>query len=149
MRAVVQRVTSAAVAVNQQTIASIEQGLLVFLGVHKEDTDRDVTNLAAKIVNLRLFEDRQGKMNLSLLHTGGSMLIVSQFTLLGDCRRGRRPSWSIAAAPDIARQLYEQFISNVQHRGIPTACGQFQATMQVSLVNDGPVTMLIDSHKLF
>lgn len=149
MRAVIQRVTSADVTVQDTVIASIQQGMVVLLGVHKNDTEHDVTALADKICNLRIFEDQDEKMNLSLLDTHGEMLIVSQFTLLGDCRRGRRPSWSQAAPPKPARQMYHDFIAAVDRTGIKTACGKFQSMMQVSLVNDGPVTMLLDSHKTF
>ena len=149
MRAVIQRVSSARVVIDDHLTGEIGSGVLLLLGVHKEDTDNDITWLADKAVNLRIFEDSQGKMNLSLLDTGGSMLIVSQFTLLGDCRKGRRPSWSVAAPPDRAKHLYEQFIQEVQKRNVPCATGRFQAMMEVSLVNSGPVTMLIDSHKKF
>ena len=149
MRAVIQRVTSARVTVNNREIGAIGPGLLVLLGVHRDDKHRDVSWLAEKIVNLRIFEDREGKMNLSLLDTGGAMLIISQFTLLGDCRKGRRPSWSSAAPPDIAGKLYQDFISAVDDFGITTQSGEFQAMMEVSLANSGPVTMLLDSHKQF
>ena len=149
MRAVIQRVTSASVTVDNQETGAINEGLLVLLGVHGNDTQQDVQWLAEKIVNLRIFEDDVGKMNLSLLDTHGSMLIVSQFTLLGDCRKGRRPSWSSAAPPQTAKQLYHAFIDAVAALGINTAKGKFQAMMEVSLVNSGPVTMLLDSHKQF
>jgi D-tyrosyl-tRNA(Tyr) deacylase len=149
MRAVIQRVTSARVTVDGRQTGAIYAGLLVLLGVHHDDTNRDVSWLAKKIVNLRIFEDSAGKMNLSLLDTGGAMLIVSQFTLLGDCRKGRRPSWSQAAPPDTANRLYQDFISAVNDLGITTQSGEFQAMMEVSLVNSGPVTMLLDSHKQF
>jgi D-tyrosyl-tRNA(Tyr) deacylase len=149
MRGVVQRVASAAVAVEKEVIGSIGPGLLVLLGVHKDDTERDVAWLADKILNLRIFEDDQARMNRSLLDTGGAILVVSQFTLLGDCRRGRRPSWSAASPPEKARQLYEDFVAAVRQAGVQTASGKFQAMMQVSLVNDGPVTLLLDSHKQF
>ena len=149
MRAVIQRVTSARVTVDNQETGAINEGLLVLLGVHGNDTQQDVQWLAEKIVNLRIFEDDVGKMNLSLLDTHGSMLIVSQFTLLGDCRKGRRPSWSSAAPPQTAKQLYHAFIDAVAALGINTAKGKFQAMMEVSLVNSAPVTMLLDSHKQF
>ncbi|MCI5218682.1 MAG: D-tyrosyl-tRNA(Tyr) deacylase [Candidatus Electrothrix sp. LOE2] len=149
MRAVIQRVTSAKVTVDDRQTGVIGEGLLVLLGVHKDDEQKDITWLADKIVNLRIFEDDDGRMNLSLKDTGGSMLIVSQFTLLADCRKGRRPSWSEAAPPDKARQLYEEFIRAVADSGITTAAGEFQAMMEVSLVNSGPVTILLDSHKKF
>lgn len=149
MRAVIQRVTSAKVTVDDRQTGAIGEGLLVLLGVHKDDEQGDITWLANKIINLRIFEDEDGKMNHSLADTGGSMLIVSQFTLLADCRKGRRPSWSEAAPPDKARQLYEEFIQAVADSGITTATGEFQAMMEVSLVNSGPVTILLDSHKKF
>jgi D-tyrosyl-tRNA(Tyr) deacylase len=149
MRGVIQRVASAAVTVAGEEVGSIGPGLLVLLGVHKDDTARDVAWLADKIINLRVFEDDQARMNRSLQDTGGAMLVVSQFTLLGDCRKGRRPSWSAAAPPQKARQLYEDFVAAVQQAGVQTATGKFQAMMQVSLVNDGPVTLLLDSHKQF
>ena len=149
MRAVIQRVTSARVTVDGRETGAIGAGLLVLLGVHSDDENRDVSWLAEKIVNLRIFEDNEGKMNRSLLDTGGAMLIVSQFTLLGDCRKGRRPSWSSAAPPEIANNLYRDFIAAVDDFGITTQSGEFQAMMEVSLVNSGPVTMLLDSHKQF
>ena len=149
MRAVIQRVTSAKVTVDDRKTGAIGEGLLVLLGVHKDDEQRDITWLADKIINLRIFDDEEGKMNHSLVDTGGSMLIVSQFTLLADCRKGRRPSWSEAAPPDKARQLYEEFIQAIADSGITTTTGEFQAMMEVSLVNSGPVTILLDSHKKF
>ncbi|MDU9050097.1 MAG: D-aminoacyl-tRNA deacylase [Candidatus Electrothrix sp. Rat3] len=149
MRAVIQRVTSAKVTVDDRQTGAIGEGLLVLLGVHKDDEQKDITWLADKIINLRIFEDEDGKMNYSLADTGGSMLIVSQFTLLADCRKGRRPSWSEAAPPDKARKMYEEFIRAVADAGITTATGEFQAMMEVSLVNSGPVTILLDSHKKF
>jgi len=149
MRAVIQRVTSAGVLVEGREIGAIGQGLLVLLGVHRDDDHKDVAWLADKIVHLRIFEDSDSKMNRSLLDTGGAMLIISQFTLMGDCRRGRRPSWSPAAPPDQAEQLYLEFIAAVDAAGVQTARGKFQAMMDVSLVNSGPVTILLDSHKKF
>jgi D-tyrosyl-tRNA(Tyr) deacylase len=149
MRAVIQLVTSARVTVDGRETGAIGPGLLVLLGVHSDDQHRDVSRLAEKIVNLRIFEDNEGKMNLSLLDTDGAMLIVSQFTLLGDCRKGRRPSWSSAAPPETANRLYLDFIAAVNDFGITTESGEFQAMMEVSLVNSGPVTMLLDSHKQF
>jgi D-tyrosyl-tRNA(Tyr) deacylase len=149
MRAVIQRVTSARVTVDGHETGAINAGLLVLLGVHRDDKHQDVSWLAEKIVNLRIFEDNERKMNLSLLETGGAMLIVSQFTLLGDCRKGRRPSWSSAAPPETANMLYLDFIAAVNDFGITTKSGEFQAMMEVSLVNSGPVTMLLDSHKQF
>ncbi len=149
MRAVIQRVRSAAVQVDDVTIGAIDHGLLVLVGVHGRDTDRDVVWLADKTVNLRIFDDPDGKMNLSLLDTGGSMLIVSQFTLFGDCRKGRRPSWSQAARPELAESLYTSFGDAVRSYGISVQTGRFQAMMDVTLTNDGPVTLLLDSHKTF
>jgi D-tyrosyl-tRNA(Tyr) deacylase len=149
MRAVIQRVASARVNVDGRETGAIGPGLLVLLGVHSNDDHRDVSWLAEKTVNLRIFEDNKGKMNLSLLDTGGAILIVSQFTLLGDCRKGRRPSWSSAAPPETANRLYQDFIAAVDNFGITTESGEFQAMMEVSLVNSGPVTMLLDSHKQF
>lgn len=149
MRAVIQRVTSAKVTVDDRQTGAIGEGLLVLLGVHSDDEQKDITWLADKIINLRIFEDKDGKMNHSLKDTGGSMLIVSQFTLLADCRKGRRPSWSEAAPPDKARKMYEEFIQTVADSGISTAGGEFRAMMDVSLVNSGPVTILLDSQKKF
>ena len=147
MRAVVQRVSQANVKVQDHQIGAIGNGLLVLLGVHHEDDDNDVSWMADKLVNLRIFEDDAGLMNLSLLDTGGEMLIVSQFTLLGDCRKGRRPSWSAAAPPEVANSLYLGLINAIEAFGIRTATGKFQAMMDVSLVNNGPVTLLLDSRK--
>lgn len=149
MRAVVQRVTEAEVRVGDRVTGTIRAGMLVLVGAHRDDTATDVRWLADKLVNLRIFEDSQGLMNRSLLDTGGEMLIVSQFTLLGDCRKGRRPSWSTAAPPEIARDLYLQLVAAVGRHGIRTATGEFQAMMAVQLVNDGPVTILLDSQKYF
>jgi len=122
---------------------------MVLVGVHRDDSERDVTWMADKLVHLRIFEDQDGLMNRSLLDTGGEMLIVSQFTLLGDCRKGRRPSWSSAAPPDLANTLYLQLVQTVKTFEVSTATGEFQAMMDVSLVNNGPVTLLIDSQKNF
>jgi len=149
MRAVVQRVDSAMVTVRESPVAAIGAGLLVFLGIGHEDGERDAEYLADKIVNLRIFSDAAGKMNLSLLDIGGQMLVVSQFTLFGDCRKGRRPGFDAAAPPEQARRLYEYFIIAAGNRGIEVKQGQFQAEMKVALINDGPVTMLIDSRRLF
>ena len=149
MRSVVQRVSSASVRVADQEISCIGRGLLVLLGVHRQDTLQDVSWMANKCVQLRIFEDSRGRMNRSLLDCGGEMLVVSQFTLLGDCRRGRRPSWSQAAPPESARRLYEQFVGQVASAGVAVRTGQFQAEMAVTLVNDGPVTILLDSHRQF
>ena len=149
MRAVIQRVSRASVTVAGKEVAGIGRGILLLLGIHHQDGERELAWMVDKVTNLRIFEDDQGKMNLSLLDTGGEMLIVSQFTLYGDCRKGRRPGFSQAARPEQARELYEQFIAAVQDKGIATASGTFQAMMDVSLVNDGPVTLLLDSAKTF
>jgi len=149
MRAVVQLVSRAAVTVDKRRVGEISAGLLVFLGVGKEDSVQDASFLAEKICNLRIFQDDGGLMNRSLLETSGEMLVVSQFTLFGDCRKGRRPSFSQAAPPDQAKRLYEMFMAEVEKMGITTASGEFQAMMEVSLVNDGPVTLLVDSQKKF
>ncbi len=145
MRAVVQRVRSASVTVQDEVIGHISAGLLVLVAIARGDRAEQADWLADKIVNLRIFEDEQGKMNRSLKETGGRMLIVSQFTLMGNCRKGRRPSFVAAAAPDISRRLYRHFIARVRESGIATAEGEFQTHMQVALVNDGPVTLVIDT----
>lgn len=149
MRAVVQRVTQAEVTVNGQSVGRIGRGFLVLLGVATDDQPADAVAVATKIVGLRVFDDQAGKMNCSLAEVGGAVLAVSQFTLLGDCRQGRRPSFTAAARPELANKLYQEFIAEVRGQGIAVETGQFQADMQVSLVNDGPVTLLIDSRKLF
>lgn len=149
MRAVVQRVSEASVSVDNQVIGAIETGLLVLLGIEQEDTHRDALYLVDKVAGLRVFDDEAGLMNLSVTEVLGSVLVVSQFTLLGDVRRGKRPSFIEAAAPEIANQLYEQFCTLLSGSGVPMAKGKFQADMQVRLINDGPVTILIDSRKLF
>jgi D-tyrosyl-tRNA(Tyr) deacylase len=145
MRAVVQRVKESSVSVNNETIGKIGRGLLVLLGVAKEDTPADADYLADKIVNLRIFEDENGKMNQSLLETRGEMLVVSQFTLLGDCRKGRRPSFINAADPEKGNLLYEYFVRQCEQKGIAVQTGQFRAMMEVFLVNDGPVTLIAES----
>jgi len=149
MRAVVQRVTEARVEVAGKVVGEIGAGLLVLLGVARDDARDDADYLAEKINNLRVFDDDQGKMNRSLLETGGAMLAVSQFTLYGDVRRGRRPSYSDAAEPEKANELYQYFVERVRSFGVKVETGVFQAMMKVSLVNDGPVTILLDSRKLF
>jgi len=149
MRAVVQRVRRAAVRVQGEVIGRIGPGLVVLVGIAKTDSEADLKILAEKTVNLRVFEDEQGKMNRSLLDTGGQVLCVSQFTLYGDCRKGRRPSYDQAAGPEAARHLYEAFVAALRAYGVPVATGQFQAMMEVELVNDGPVTLLLDSEKKF
>jgi D-aminoacyl-tRNA deacylase len=149
MRAVVQRVSRAKVSVNGGTTGEIGLGLLVFLGVGREDGDEDVDYLVDKIAGLRVFEDEGGKMNRSVIEAGGSVLAVSQFTLYGDVRRGKRPSFDAAAAPDNARRLYELFVERIRAAGLRCETGRFQQTMQVELVNEGPVTILLDSKKEF
>lgn len=149
MRAVIQRVRSAHVEVDGRTTGAIGPGVVVLLGVAAGDDNQDVLYLVDKILNLRIFEDEQGKMNLSLCQISGQLLAVSQFTLLADCRKGRRPGFSLAAEPEHARCLYELFIKTVQARDVEVGCGVFQADMQVHLVNDGPVTLLLDSRKEF
>jgi D-aminoacyl-tRNA deacylase len=149
MRAVVQRVHRSHVTVAGEAVGRIGKGLLVLLGVEQEDSDDDARVLADKIVALRIFDDAEGKMNLSLAEVAGEMLVVSQFTLLGDCRKGRRPSFVAAAAPDKANELYEAFVAAVGVQGIRVATGRFRAMMDVELVNDGPVTLLLDSKKRF
>ena len=145
MRAVVQRVKESHVTVADEIVARIGHGLLVLLGVAKGDTNKDAAYLANKISHLRIFEDDQGKMNRSLLETGGSMLVVSQFTLLGDCRKGRRPSFIQAARPEDADHLYDSFTELVRDMGIDVKTGRFRTMMAVSLINDGPVTIIIES----
>jgi D-tyrosyl-tRNA(Tyr) deacylase len=149
MRAVVQRVKQASVTVDSEIIGNIEAGVLVLLGVASGDTAADAKTMADKVVDLRIFEDDDEKMNLSLEQTGGELLAVSQFTLLGDCRKGRRPSFASAAPPEEAERLYEAFVSAVELRGIKVATGKFRAMMDVSLVNWGPVTLMLDSRKQF
>lgn len=149
MRAVVQRVSRARVTVGDELAGEIGAGLLVLLGVAANDGPDSAAYLAQKIAGLRIFEDAQGRMNLSLLETGGAMLVVSQFTLLGDCRKGCRPSFDRAARAEAAEQLYLQFVNDVRGQGIAVATGRFQQHMHVELVNDGPVTLLIDSRREF
>jgi D-aminoacyl-tRNA deacylase len=149
MRAVVQRVSRAKVAVNQEIVGGIGLGLLVLLGVGREDSDADAIYLAEKIAALRIFEDDAGKMNRSVLDVGGSVLAVSQFTLYGDVRRGKRPSFDVAAPPEKARQLYECFVQHIRAAGLRCETGRFQEMMQVELVNEGPVTILLDSAREF
>lgn len=149
MRACVQRVSEASVTVEGQIVGRIGRGLLVLLGVAQADEAADAQYLAEKTTGLRIFEDDEGKMNRSLLESGGEMLVVSQFTLFGDCRKGRRPSFIEAAEPVKADSLYRLFVEEVRQRGVPVATGQFRAHMDVALINDGPVTILLDSRKLF
>ena len=145
MRAVVQRVKESFVKTDQGIVGQIGKGLLILIGVAKDDTVEDCDDLGKKIVNLRIFEDEDGKMNRSLLEIGGEMLVVSQFTLMGDCRKGRRPSFVHAAEPSKARKLYEHFVKKIREQGISVQTGQFRAVMEVTLINDGPVTLIVDS----
>ncbi|NLG89407.1 MAG: D-tyrosyl-tRNA(Tyr) deacylase [Clostridiaceae bacterium] len=150
MRAVVQRVTQSKVTVGQETAGSIQKGLVVLLGIGREDTQSDIEYLANKIANLRVFEDENGKMNLSVLDIKGELLVVSQFTLFGDCRKGNRPSFTSAAAPDEANRMYREFVNYLrQNYPINVEEGVFQASMLVEIHNDGPVTILLDSRKTF
>src|SRR5579862_4971881 len=149
MRAVVQRVSRASVTVEGRMIGEIGPGLLVLLGVSSDDAEADADYLAEKIAGLRIFEDQDGKMNRSVVDVGGAVLAVSQFTLYGDVRRGKRPSFDAAARPERARELYAYFVAQIRQRGLPCETGQFQAMMSVALVNEGPVTLLLDSLKSF
>lgn len=149
MRAVVQRVSRAQVMVDQEIVGTIGRGLLVLLGAAHADTEADADYLAAKIAGLRIFEDRNGKMNLDTSAVGGGILVVSQFTLYGDVRHGKRPSFDAAAPPERARQLYEYFVERIRAANLPCHTGRFQEMMEVELVNDGPVTILLDSTKTF
>jgi len=147
MRTVIQRVSQASVTVNGSTISRIATGLLVLIGVKRDDSTADADYLVDKIVHLRVFPDDAGKMNRDLTEAGGSLLVVSQFTLYGDCRRGRRPSFDRAAPPERARELYECFLEAARRTGVPVEAGVFQASMEVNLVNQGPVTILVDSEE--
>ena len=149
MRAVIQRASRAQVSVDSELCGKIDRGLLVLLGVGNSDTEADADYLVEKILGLRIFEDQTGKMNLSVVDTGGSMLVVSQFTLYGDVRRGKRPSFDDAAPADLARHLYEYFVEKVRAASMVCETGRFRAMMKVELVNDGPVTILLDSAKVF
>ena len=147
MKAVVQRVRGASVTVDGEEISRIGRGLAILLGVGKGDGAKDVNYLAEKIANLRIFEDDAGKMNLSVLDVGGEALVVSQFTLLGDCRKGRRPGFDKAAAPDVAETLYNEFVGMLSECGAPTKAGRFQAKMLFTIENDGPVTLILDTRE--
>jgi len=149
MRAVVQRVTEASVSVDGEEVGKIGRGILVFLGVSPEDGLDDIRYLAEKMTHLRIFPDERDKMNLSVLDVGGGALVISQFTLLGDCRKGRRPSYAGAAPPEEARALYHDFVKELLKYPLTVETGRFQEMMQVHLVNDGPVTLLLDSRKKF
>jgi len=149
VRAVVQRVSRAQVTVGEELVGKIDGGLLVLLGVAKDDTPAGAEYLAAKVVGLRVFEDESGKMNRSVVEIGSAVLAVSQFTLYGDVRKGKRPSFDDAAPPQLAKELYEHFVRKVREAGVKCETGRFQAMMQVELVNDGPVTILLDSKRTF
>ena len=149
MRAVVQRVSEASVTVDGRKVGQIATGLLVLLGVAREDSESDADYLVDKVTRLRVFPDENGRMNRSVIEAEGELLVISQFTLFGDCRRGKRPSFDQAAAPELARSLYEYYVANCREQGISVQTGVFQAEMDVELINDGPVTILLDSAKLF
>lgn len=148
MRVVIQRVSQASVTVDQEVVGAIHQGLLLLVGITEGDGEAEIRTLAEKVVNLRIFEDEEGKMNRSLLEIGGSILSVSQFTLYGDCRKGRRPNFMAAAKPDLAEQLYERYNEQLRSYGVEVQTGKFGAMMDVSLHNNGPVTILFDSTDL-
>jgi D-aminoacyl-tRNA deacylase len=148
MRIVLQRVTRAHVEIASETVGSIGTGLVILLGVTHQDTREDADYLASKVIQLRIFPDEAGRMNRSLLDTGGALLVVSQFTLYGDCRKGRRPGFDQAAAPDHARSLYDYFVQQLKSSNVTVATGVFQADMQIHLVNDGPVTFVLDSSRV-
>jgi len=147
MKAVIQVVSQASVAVENNVVGAIAQGLLILLGIGQDDSEQDADYLVAKVTNLRIFPDQNGLMNLSIRDVGGEILVISQFTLYADCRKGRRPSYQQAASPELAKQLYHYVIKQIKGLGIPTACGQFQAMMAVSLINQGPITILLDSQR--
>jgi D-aminoacyl-tRNA deacylase len=149
MRAVVQRVKEARVEVKGEIVGRIREGILLFLGIRKDDTQDDIKYLVEKVLGLRIFEDDAGKMNLSIADVGREILVVSQFTLYGDCRRGRRPSFDEAASPDMAERLYGLFVEEVNKRGLKVQTGRFRALMDIHLINSGPVTILLDSRKMF
>ena len=149
MRAVLQRVTRASVRVEGRTVGEIGPGLVVLLGVARDDAEEDARYLVEKIASLRIFDDAEGRMNVSVAESGGALLVVSQFTLYGDARKGRRPSWFDAAPPELAERLYEFFVAEARRAGARVETGSFRKVMEVELVNDGPVTILLDSRKLF
>ncbi|OGE23331.1 MAG: D-tyrosyl-tRNA(Tyr) deacylase [Candidatus Dadabacteria bacterium RIFCSPHIGHO2_12_FULL_53_21] len=149
MRAVIQRVKEARVEVEGEVVGRIGEGMLILLGAGKDDSEEDARYLADKAIALRIFEDPEGKMNLSVRETGGEVLVVSQFTLYGDCRKGRRPSFDKAAPPELAEQLYELFVREIRERGVKVETGRFRAMMDVHLINRGPVTLMLDSKKEF
>jgi D-tyrosyl-tRNA(Tyr) deacylase len=145
MRAVIQRVAEARVSVGEEIVSDIGSGLCIFLGIAVNDSEKDAESLASKIGSLRIFEDEQGKMNRSVRDTRGDLLVVSQFTLYGDCRKGNRPSFSAAAAPEPAKRLYDDFVQRLRQTGLKVATGEFRAHMKVALVNDGPVTLILET----
>jgi D-tyrosyl-tRNA(Tyr) deacylase len=145
MRAVIQRVAEARVSVGEEIVSGIGPGLCIFLGIAVNDSEKDAESLASKIGSLRIFEDEQGKMNRSVREIRGDLLVVSQFTLYGDCRKGNRPSFSAAAAPEPAKRLYDDFVQRLRQTGLKVATGEFRATMKVALVNDGPVTLILET----
>ena len=145
MRAVIQRVADARVSVGEEIVSGIGPGLCIFLGIAVNDSKKDAESLASKIGSLRIFEDEQGKMNRSVRETRGDLLVVSQFTLYGDCRKGNRPSFSAAAAPEPAKRLYDDFVQRLRQTGLKVATGEFRATMKIALVNDGPVTLILET----
>ena len=145
LRLVIQRVTEASVTIAGECVGTIDRGLVVLIGIGQGDTVQTVDRLIEKLINLRVFADESGKMNRSVIEIKGSLLLISQFTLYADCRKGRRPAFTAAAAPDQAKTLYETFVERCRDTGVPVACGIFAADMQVSLINDGPVTILLDS----
>jgi len=149
MRAVLQRVKEAKIEVDGNVVGSISEGLLVYLGVGKDDSEKDVDFIADRLVNLRIFADENDRMNLSVLDVGGRILLVSQFTLYGDCRKGRRPGFDLASEPETAQRLYEKTIEAIRQKGISVETGVFAAHMDVTSINNGPVTFLLDSNKLF
>lgn len=149
MRCVVQRVSKASVTVNEKIIGQIKSGILALIGIGQEDGQQDIEWLAEKIIGLRIFEDQDGKMNLSLSEVNGDLLLVSQFTLFGDCRKGKRPSFSDAAPPELAKGMFNQLVNTLRQKGVKVETGEFQADMEVELVNQGPVTILLDSKKNF
>jgi len=147
MRAVVQRISKGQVTVDDKVVGSVSRGLLIYLGISDCDSNKDVEYMVGKVTNLRIFEDSEGKMNLSLLDVAGELLVISQFTLMGDCRKGRRPNFMDAAKPEIARELYGEFVDECQDLGLKVETGVFQAHMHVESTNDGPVTLIVDSQK--
>jgi D-tyrosyl-tRNA(Tyr) deacylase len=149
VRAVAQRVSRAQVRVEEEVTAAMQAGLLALVGVARADTTEDAAYIAEKLVHLRVFADDEGRMNRSILETGGSLAVISQFTLLGDCRKGRRPAWADAAPPEIAEPLIEEVAARARSLGVSVVTGRFRARMQVELVNEGPVTLLIDSTRVF